>query len=134
MNRNFEDDFKFGEKCELELLNLLQNYFNDKNLKITDRYNKFDLSSNKNNIEIKSRKFTANKYKTTLVPYNKCLLIGNKKTYIVINFIDSVYYIEYIEEKFKNYEIKQFSRQNYTEFELPYYYINLSEFILICEK
>jgi hypothetical protein len=134
LNRNFEIDYLFGQKSELELLNLLQNYFNDKKLQLTDRYAKFDLESDKINIEIKSRKFTADKYKTTLVPYNKCILINNKKTYIVINFIDSVYFIEYLEDKFKKYEIKNFSRQQQQEFDLPYYYISLSEFTKICDK
>jgi len=134
LNRNYECDFKFGEECEIELLNLLRTYFKDDKLELTDRYNKFDLTSNNLNIEIKSRKFNANKYKTTLVPYNKCLNIGNKKTIIVINFIDSIYYIEYDEKKFKTFEIKQFNRQCNNEFDLPYYYINLSEFIKICQK
>lgn len=134
LNRNFENDYIFGEKCEIELLELLKKYFKDDKLKLTDRYDKFDLTSLKYNIEIKSRKFTFDKYKTTLVPCNKCKLINNKKTYIIINFIDSVYYIEFLEDIFKNFEIKQFSRQNSTEFDLPYYYINLSEFIKICDK
>lgn len=131
LDRNFENDFEYGEKQEVELLAILQEEFNDEDLKLTDRYSKFDLTSDKYNIEIKSRKFHSSKYNTTMIPCNKCIIVDNKKTFIVINFTNAIYYIEYNEEQFKKYEIKQFSRQNSIEYDLPYYYINLSEFTRI---
>jgi hypothetical protein len=126
INRNYENDYIFGENEENIILPILINYFKDNELKLTDRYDKFDIRSNKYNIEIKSRKFNHDKYFTTLIPSNKCIIEDNKETIFIINFVDRIYYIKYEPELFNKFQKTQFSRQNKKEYDLPYYFINLT--------
>jgi hypothetical protein len=134
MNRNFEQDYLFGEKQEELIYPILKNYFKDTKLKLTDRYSKFDIISDKINIEIKSRKFTYDKYPSTLIPDNKCIIEEGKRTYIIINFIDSIYYIEYTPEIFKQFNKIKFSRQKDKKFDLDYYFVNITFLTKICDK
>jgi hypothetical protein len=130
IDRNFEKDYLFGEQQEQLLLPILQNKF-DIDLKLTDRYYKFDLVSNKYNIEIKSRKFKHDRYPTTLIPKNKCIIEDNKQTIFIINFIDRIYYIEYNKELFDKFKVVLFSRQQQYKYDLEYYFINLTYFTLL---
>lgn len=134
INRNYETDYIFGENQEQLLLPILKDYFKDNELKLTDRYDIFDIVSDKYNIEIKSRKFNSNKFPTTMIPSNKCIIKDNKKTIFIINFTDSIYYIEYNKKEFEKFTTVQFSRQNKQEYDLPYYFINLSYLTLLKNK
>lgn len=130
LDRNFEKDYLFGEQQENLLLPILQNKF-DINLKLTDRYYLFDLVSNKYNIEIKSRKFNYDKYPTTLIPKNKCIIEDDKQTIFIVNFLDRIYYIEYNKELFNKFKVVLFSRQQQDKYDLEYYFINLTYFTLL---
>ena len=133
LNRNYEQDYKFGEEQENILLPLLKEKF-DNELVLTNRYDKFDLTSSKYNIEIKSRKFNHDKYPSTMIPKNKCIIEDDKETIFIINFLDRIYYIKYDFDLFNKFQIVHFSRQKNEAYDLPYYFINLTYFNLLHNK
>jgi hypothetical protein len=115
MNIATSTDLKFGLGKELDIKEALETFFKCK-LEKTSKFNKMDFKNllKKIYIEIKSRRFKKNKYKTTFlnlskIEYSNELLETDKETkiYFIFNFTDGIFYIQYDE-----YLFSTFSKQN----------------------
>jgi hypothetical protein len=106
--KNLED----GIKNEIEVMPILEKYFNIK-LKKTSLYYSMDfISEDGTYYELKSRNNCYNKYETTMVGYNKIAYAnkGNKSVYFVFKFTDGIYYYQYDKSKLKDLIIKEGGR------------------------
>lgn len=131
----FEEDNKFGLLGEDLVLPILEDFFGEKFIKSQNEYCVYDSYNTDKHIEIKSRRNKYNAFSTTLIGVNKAINT-NKAQLFVFNFTDSIYYIQYEEDKFKSW-IDQFQRGSRREFEkIPknYFYIPIEELILIKKK
>lgn len=125
--RTVQDDLKFGYNNENDIINLLNSTFSDvfKNTKeLYGAYHNYDFEgSNGKKIEMKSRRVRYNDFPTTIIPVHKCKNV-NAPNLFVFQFIDGVYYIEYDEIKFNDYEIKNIVSNRQNKFEnKPHYFI-----------
>jgi hypothetical protein len=103
-------DYIYGKECENLLYEKIKEKFNINNLNQSKYiYSKFDYYNDDYLIELKSRKNIHNKYIDTYFNYCKIEygLKKNKKMIFIFNFLDKPMYIEYNDEKFKNYEVKK---------------------------
>jgi hypothetical protein len=99
-------DLNFGFAKEEQVIHKLSNHFNE-TCEPTPRYCKYDAISPTKKFEIKSRRNKHNTYPTTIIPVDKSEVEG--ELYFVFNFEDGLYYIEYNEEAFEKYEIRDIS-------------------------
>jgi len=131
----FEKDNKFGLEEEDIILPILEEFFSEKFIKSENEYEFYDSYNTDKQIEIKSRRNAYNDFSTTLIGINKAINT-NKAQLFVFNFTDSIYYIEYDEDKFKPW-IKPYqrdSRKNFEKIPKDYFYIPIEELILIKKK
>ena len=123
MNRSFRQDYSFGKKQEDLLLIKINNYFKDNIKPVVKQMESFDYEGDHTIYELKSRTNKYSAYNTTLLGYNK--IIDNKKKQVFLfSFIDGLYYINYNEEEFSNYEKKLFVRNSRIDYnDVPKLYI-----------
>ena len=104
-------DFEIGTKSEINLLKVIQNYFDDITIvRSSNRYANFDYTNNKDIlIELKTRSNEYNKYEDTLinvVKINKAKLLCKTQTiYFCFKFTDGLYYWQYNKFDKLNYRI-----------------------------
>jgi uncharacterized protein with von Willebrand factor type A (vWA) domain len=125
----YPEDYKFGTAEEEKHLETLRRFFKRDIKKSEDRYSKQDYYDDLYNYEMKSRTNNYSKYPTTMITEDK--ITKNKNLILLFNFTDSLYYIEYNEEKFKNYRREIFSRANIDWNEKPHLYIPIEDLTLI---
>ena len=109
----FKTDLTFGEKSEMEVLEILNKAF-DTELVKGSKYASIDFTSDTVDIELKSRNVDYGKYDTTIVPKSKIDYIKKhrmmKKYIFAFRFTDGLYYIEFKDEIFDGFECKMFKR------------------------
>ncbi len=95
-------DLKFGERCEKNAEKHIAKFFNIELIKQKDEFSLYDYTdkNNKYIIEIKGRRCHKNRYKDTLIGYNKIkyfnyCLKKNKKVILIFSFRDDIYYYEF---------------------------------------
>lgn len=120
----YPEDYKFGDKEEERIHPSLIAYFK-REIRRKGGRNKFDYEDEEYNYEVKSRKNAYSKYPTTMITADK--ICGDKKLILLFNFTDGLYYIQYDEEKFKNYEVQNFSRARVKWDEKPHLYIPIQD-------
>lgn len=103
-------DIQFGLEKEDVILQSVKKYFDTKNIiKSMDKYCVYDAedTSTHTRYEIKARRNKYNAYPTTIIPYHKRNgAKNNKRLIFVFGFIDGIYYIEYNEKLFNQFETK----------------------------
>ena len=96
MSNLIKNEIAFGKSKENELFEEIKDFFKDDKLEKTkDRYNHFDFISDKNVIELKSRRNTKNKYPTTIIGLDKVekgieYIQEGKDVYFIFNFTDEI--------------------------------------------
>ena len=116
--------YNSGKKSEEETLPILRTFFNRDIQPTEGFYNKYDFGCSKYNYELKTRTCKMNEYPTTMIGLIKC----EPKTILIFRFTDAIGYIKYKEDKFKDYEIKLFTK--YKE-PVKHIYIPIKDLILI---
>lgn len=96
-----EKDLRYGFQKEDELFNIIKKL--DPNIIKTDDWSHIDYESDNSVIELKSRRINHNQYETALINYCKIeyMLNSNKKSYIVYNYLDGIFYCE-VNKEFLN--------------------------------
>jgi hypothetical protein len=127
MKMNFEDRNTFGQEQQTLITPILINHFG--NLIELSRYNKFDFVSDDLDIEVKSRmNMSVNTFRETILTCDKVQPKEGKKLFFVFNFVfdvpndrKQIYFIEYNEEQFETFEVKDVQYPNGGK--EPHYYI-----------
>ena len=109
--RSLKNDLEFGLSKEDEVLRRIRVYFVDgmeiqSTLQLyNNKFYPYDYEGLKtgNSFEVKSRRVKKNQYDTTIIPSHK-IRKTDKKQYFLFNFIDKLCYIEYNEEKWKDFK------------------------------
>jgi hypothetical protein len=133
-NRTVQDDLNYGYANESQILNKLNSTFSDifRNTKeLHGKYCNYDFegSSTGKKIEMKSRRNKYNDFDKTIIPVHKCKNI-NSPDIFVFQFIDGIYYIEYDEDKFNTFEIKNIISNRKDKCEnKPHYFISIADLI-----
>ena len=103
---NMEKDYKYGEKQEKKIYPILKEYFNC-NLKPKSRYSRNDFEDLSLNLflELKSRKLNHNSYDKTIFDYPKFKYLyekynkhggkNNCELYLIFNYLDGLYYLDF---------------------------------------
>jgi len=127
---SFKDDYSFGLKSEDVLLSSMKDLYGS-DIEKTDKFSRFDFSNKKTLIELKTRRNAKDTYPTTMVSASKVCVARNdpsKKYIFAFSFTDGVYYIEYDEKVFSEFETKQGGRFDRGRPELDdYCYIPVSK-------
>jgi hypothetical protein len=130
---SFKNDYINGIKNEDIVYNFLINKYPDENIKkVESRYEKYDFIGLNYIYELKSRNNNYNTYPTTLIALDKIIKKNKKKQIFIFKFLDGIYYIEYDEKKFNNYDKKYFKRNQRNDFndiEKIYIYIPIKDLI-----
>ncbi len=125
---HYKNSYEFGKKNELIVLEILKDYWNDRNIiHSTDRWSKYDYSDEQYKYELKTRTNNYSRYPTTMITSNKL----QPNTILLFSYTDGLYYIEYNEDKFKTYETKSFSRAGIEWDEKLHVYIPIQDLIEI---
>jgi hypothetical protein len=103
---SFKVDYANGKSNEEKILNKINEYFNDDIKHIKYKYSLYDYEGKNKKYELKTRNNLYNKFESVLISKRK--LINN--IILLFSFIDGLYYIEYDENTFKNFEYKNFKR------------------------
>jgi hypothetical protein len=125
----YKRDYDFGIQNENSILPIIEKHFNDNIKKTKGKYNRFDFEGDSYMYELKSRTNTYSKYPTTLITTKK--LNSEKKLILLFKFTDNLYYIEYDELLFKNFERAQFRRTDRRDPLAEHIYIPISLLKLI---
>jgi hypothetical protein len=128
MYKTFKDDYKFGKLEEDKQQALISKKFGE--VKKTNDYCRYDYYNDEYLFELKSRNNKYKQFPTTLLPQDKILKDIPQKQIFLFNFTDGLYYIEYDEEKFKNYPLELFcryKRKDFNDLEKKYYYIPIGD-------
>jgi hypothetical protein len=101
-------DIKFGLEKENENYEIIKNFFNCGELNKTSKYGIIDFYNDTHYIELKSRRVNYNDYNTSIIGKNKIDYFKKlkKECYIIINYLDGLYYIKYDDNIFNNFDIK----------------------------
>lgn len=127
---HYHSCYKYGVENQKIVLPIIRNYFNRNIIEHAEQYSKYDFSDNEYNYELKSRKINLNKFPTTMITLNK--IDKTKPLILLFKFTDKLTYIEYNEQLFKTFEIKDFSRANLRGDYKPHIYIPI-EYLTIIE-
>jgi hypothetical protein len=98
--------YAIGKQSEATVLPIIKEYFKREIKPTEDKYNKFDFKDETYNYELKSRTNKMNQYPTTMVTLNKC----QNNSILLFKYTDCLAYIEYDEERFKKYDVKNYTR------------------------
>ena len=101
-------DLKFGLEKENENYEIIKNFFNCGELNKTSKYGIIDFYNDTHYIELKSRRINYTDYNTSIIGKNKIDYFKKlkKECYIIINYLDGLYYIKYDDNIFNNFDIK----------------------------
>lgn len=101
-------DLKFGLEKENENYEIIKNFFNCGELNKTSKYGIIDFYNDTHYIELKSRRINYTDYNTSIIGKNKIDYFKKlkKECYIIINYLDGLYYIKYDDNVFNNFDIK----------------------------
>lgn len=108
---NFNLNYSFGTRSEREILPTIREYFGKDIKKSADKMAKHDFyDTNGGLYELRTRKFSCNKYPTTVVACDKyyCMTEENSKgrdLYFLFRFTDGLYYIKFTLQGFEEYKI-----------------------------
>jgi hypothetical protein len=105
-----ENDYQYGRGKEGEILDKMNEFFNDNIKQTTERYDTKDYLGEKYKYELKSRRIKYKAYNTTIIPTDK-IKEGNNYVFL-FNFTDGLYYIYYDEEIFKTFRKDVFERRD----------------------
>jgi hypothetical protein len=105
--KSYSTDYNKGCNDEIIVLPIITKFFNRDIKKTENRYSKFDFEDNEFKYEMKSRNNKYNTFPTTLIPADKLVC---KNIIFLFKFFDGLYYIEYDEDTFKNFEKSQYCR------------------------
>jgi len=132
---NLSDNVEFGEKMELEILPILQKYFNDTTIRRNpNRKSVLDYLGNKPR-ELKSRRLVTFQYSTTLLPINKVEMTKNLDKDFLFLFEDALGYITYQHEKFSKYKTKMVMGKHFDgDYEVECYLIPIADLTWIYKK
>ena len=127
MSNLIKNEIALGKSKENELFEEIKDFFKDDKLEKTkDRYNHFDFISDKNVIELKSRRNTKNKYPTTIIGLDKVekgieYIQEGKDVYFIFNFTDEICYFKLNKDyDYKVIQITRYDRnQNKLHIEIP---------------
>jgi hypothetical protein len=125
---SFKSDYEFGKKQELSILEIINEKFKDNIELVKYEYSTYDYKGDKRHYELKSRNNTYNKFPTTLIPASK--IKDNKKIIFLFKFIDGLYYIKYRKNKFKDFKLDMFKRNqriDYNDIKQLYYFIPIEK-------
>jgi len=115
---------------EEKVLPVIRSYFSqDIQASVSDTA-KYDFFDEEQFYELKSRTNTLKHYPTTMITQNKTTN-NDKPLTLLFNFTDCLAYINYDEEKFKQYEIQSFSRARLEWDEKPHLYIPVEHLSVI---
>jgi hypothetical protein len=126
----YDNDYIFGTNNELEILEPINKFFDRKIYRTNNRYAKYDFyDDNNRNYELKSLRRDKDSFNSVIIQVYKCV----KNTILLFKFFDGLYYIEYDENKFSNYEQKYFQRKRENVKDINYlcYFIPVSELTVI---
>jgi hypothetical protein len=131
---SFKQDYIKGTFRESEINNQLNDFFKEKLIKTKSSFCPYDFIGEKSNTlyELKSRNNCYRTYQTTLIGYDK--IIQGKTQVFIFDFIDGIYYINYDEEIFKSFGLKDFqriARSDFNDKKKLYYYIPIDKLIKI---
>ena len=103
-------DLIFGKMNENNNLPIIRKFFGITNLEMDkNEYATIDFKNDDTLIELKSRRITHNKYDTCFIGYNKYKYFkknNDKKSYIVYQYDDGLFYIQYDRDLFKKFDRK----------------------------
>lgn len=102
----YNQRYKIGKQSETQILPIIQEYFKREIIPTEDKYDPFDYKDEIYNYELKTRTNKMNQYPTTMVTCNKCKL----NSILLFKYTDCLAYISYDEERFKQYEVKAYTR------------------------
>jgi hypothetical protein len=125
--RSLEADIEFGTAKECQVIPQLKEYFKEPEMERSkDKYSPSDAYSPTTDYEIKSRRNAYSKYPTTIIGVNKIRAKKpDRKLVFVFHFTDGLYYIEYTEEVFSAFEVKNVKaiRRGGNQTETPHYFV-----------
>lgn len=131
MNKTFAGDYKFGTESEDATITSLR--ILDSTLSKMEKYSPFDYEGHTCYVELKTRRNKKDTYPTTMIPQSKIEYAKKdpSKTYhFAFKFEDGLYYIQYNQERFAQYEVKQGGRFDRGRPELNQYcYIPVTDLI-----
>jgi hypothetical protein len=129
---HWQKSYKFGRKQEVVVLPIIQEFFKDEIITRNEyQFSKWDFSSPQSEFELKSRTNEYSKYPTTMITMNKCDECNDKRTVLLFNFTDGLYYIEYEKDLFSTFSTSNFSRAKVEWDKKPHVYIPIEHLKLI---
>ena len=96
-----KDNYDLGHTVEIELLPVLQSFFNDPMIQLCPEGYTFDYAGIDKLIELKSRSYTKDHFSDTMIGVNKIesarhhYITKNSNVYFVFKFLDGTYYWKY---------------------------------------
>lgn len=123
-------DSNLGLTKEIELVKIIKNKINDDELDHTkSKYSFIDYHSNKNIVELKTRRCFKNKYYDTMISKSKIdkMIIDGRNAYLFFSFLDGLFYIEINKEIIKKFRLSRGGRcdRGFKESNI-YYYIPIN--------
>jgi hypothetical protein len=98
--------YTLGKQSESDILPILKDYFKREITPTEGQYNEFDFKDETYNYELKTRTNKMTQYPTTMTTLNKC----KPNSILLFKYTDQLAFIEYDQERFKNYEVFQYTR------------------------
>ena len=128
---HFKKDYDFGVQKQIELLEILEDYFKDNLVPTVGRYAPYDYEGDTTSYELKSRNNASTTYPTTCIGQDKISPTHPKKQVFLFHFTDGTFYIPYDKEVFDAFETKPFRRwrDHWKDVEKPYVYIPVNKLI-----
>jgi len=102
----YKQRYAIGKQSETQILPIIKEYFKREIKQTEDKYNEFDFKDETYSYELKTRTNKMNQYPTTMTTLNKC----KPNSILLFKYTDCLAYIEYDEERFKQYEVAKYTR------------------------
>lgn len=102
----YSNRYNFGKQSEKDVLPIIKEYFKREIIQTEDKYNEFDFKDDIYNYELKTRTNKLEQYPTTMTTLNKC----KKNSILLFKYTDHLAFIEYEEDKFKDYDVVKYTR------------------------
>ena len=125
---HYHQDYLRGKENEKKVLEIIKEFWKDREIiHETDKWCKYDFSCKNYTYELKTRTNTYSRYPTTMITCNKL----EKGRILLFSYTDGLYFIEYDEEQFKDFETASFSRYGQVWDEKLHIYIPIDKLTLI---
>lgn len=102
----YKQRYALGKQSEADILPIIKEYFKREITPTEDKYDPFDFRDETYQYELKTRTNKMNQYPTTMVTLNKC----QNNSILLFKYTDTVAFIEFDEERFKQYDVKKYTR------------------------